>query len=122
MALSERIGLLQERIDTLRQQTAKRRRLHRSVQKAVNGELRELEHLLQEVKVWSLGVNPSVDGRRTNLEREAISLRKTGWEERLRHWRDLVWLEKEMQQALERYKLAAAAQGLTEPDATEKKD
>jgi len=112
-ALSERIGLLQERIDTPRKQTAKRRKLHRSVQKAVKGELRELEHLLREVKVWSLGVSPSVDGRRTNLEREAIGLKKTSWEERLRHWRDLVWLEKELQEVLERYKLAGAARGLT---------
>lgn len=84
-ALSERIGLLQERIDTLRKETAKCKRLHRSVQKAVKAELRELQHLLGEVKVWSLGMSRSVDSGRTNLEREAISHRKGGGEERLRH-------------------------------------
>lgn len=113
-ALSERLDLLKARIDTLLREAAKRRKLHRFVQKAVKGELRELDHLLRDVKVWSLGVSPSVDGRRTNLEREAISLKKTAWEERLRHWRDLVWLEKELQEALERYRLATTAQGLTE--------
>jgi len=115
-ALSERIELLQGRIEALQKDIAKRGALHRSIRRAVQEELIELGHLLGEVKVWSLGVSPSVDGRRTNLEREAIALRKAGWEERLRHWRDIVWLEKELSEALERYKLAGAARGLTGDD------
>ena len=115
-ALSERIELLQGRIQALQKDILKRGQLHRSIRRAVQDELTELSHLLREVKVWSLGVSPSVDGRRTNLEREAIALRKASWEERLRHWRDIVWLEKELQDALERYKLAGAARGLTGDD------
>jgi len=110
--LADRIALLRERIDALKKATARRRRLHRTVQGAVRTELRDLDHLLRDVRVWSLGVSPSVDGRRTNLERETIALKRAGWEERLRHWRDLVWLEKELHEAIERYRLSRAAEGL----------
>ena len=121
-ALAERIRLLQEQIEMFRRGITKRKKLHRSVQAAVRTELRELDHLLRDVKVWSLGVSSSVDGRRTNLEREAIALKKAGWEEQLKHWRDIVWLEKELQNVIERYKLASAAHGLTgdAPDKDEK--
>ncbi len=112
--LEERIALLAERIKTLHQEVARRRSLHRAVQGAIRLELNELGHLLRDVKIWSLGVNPSVDSRRTNLEREAVALKKASWEEKLRHWRDIVWLEKELQEAIEKYKLTAAAEGLTE--------
>jgi len=112
-ALSERMELLQSRIETLQKNIIKRGTLHRSIRRAIEDELTELGHLLSDVKVWSLGVNASVDSRRTNLEREAIALKKTGWEERLRHWRDIVSLEKELADALERYALAGAARGLT---------
>ena len=112
--LSERLDLLRQRIESLQQEIAERRRLHSIFQDAVQAELVEIGHLLDHVRIWSLGVNASVDGRRTHLEREAIALRKTSWEETLRHWKDLVWMEKELQEVVERYKLAQAAEGLTE--------
>ena len=111
--LSERLDVLRERIESLQRQIAERGELHQAFQDAVRAELEELDHLLGHVRIWSLGVAPSVDGRRTNLERETIGLKKTGWEETLRHWRDIAWMEKELQDAVERYKLAKAAEGLT---------
>lgn len=111
--LLERLDVLRERIESLQHQLAERGDLHQAFQDAIRAELEELDHLLGHVKVWSLGVSPSVDSRRTNLEREAIALKKTGWEETLRHWRDIAWMEKELQDAVERYKLAKAAEGLT---------
>ena len=110
--LSERLDVLRERIESLQRQIAERGELHQAFQDAIRAELEELDHLLGHVRIWSLGVAPSVDGRRTNLERETIGLKKTGWEETLRHWRDIAWMEKELQDAVERYKLAKAAEGL----------
>ena len=111
--LSERLDVLRERIESLQSQIAERGELHQAFQDAIRAELEELDHLLGHVRIWSLGVAPSVDGRRTNLERETIGLKKTGWEETLRHWRDVAWMEKELHDAVERYKLAKAAEGLT---------
>jgi hypothetical protein len=50
--------------------------------------------------------------RRTNLEREILALKKAGWDERLRCWRDLVMLKKELREALEEYHLILSAEGL----------
>jgi hypothetical protein len=112
--LSDRLDLLRDRIESLQQEIAERKRLHDALQQAIEAELTALDHLLEHVRIWSLGENASVDGRRTNLEREVIALKKAGWEENLRHWKDLVWMEKELQDVVERYKLARAAEGLTD--------
>ncbi len=110
--LGERGKLLRERLDVLLSHRKKRRDLHKKIQHAIEGDIEQVDFLLDEVKIWSLGYNASVDSRRTNLEREVLTLKKLGLEEDLRHWRDSVWLEKELQETLERYKLVTAAKGI----------
>jgi len=50
--------------------------------------------------------------RRTNLEREILAMKKVEWDERLRCWRDLIMLKKELREALEEYHLVVSAESL----------
>ncbi len=110
--LSQRKKLLGERIDELVADVRKRERLEQELLQKADAEGSGLEFLLGQVKSWSLGNYPSVDARRTNLEREILGLKKAGWDEKLRCWRDLVMMKKELRTAIEEYDLISSAEGL----------
>ena len=110
--LSQRKKLLKERIEELIADIHKREKLEEETLEKTEIESTGLEFLLGRVRTWSLGNYPSVDMRRTNLEREILTLKKAGWDERLRCWRDLVMLKKELREALEEYHLILSAEGL----------
>jgi len=110
--LSQRKDLLTQRLKELIADIRKRERLEAEMLEKADMECVNVEHLLDRVKYFSPGNYPSVDGRRTNLEREIITLKKVGWDERLRCWRDLVMLKKELREALEEYHLILSAEGL----------
>ena len=110
--LSQRKKLLKERIEELITDIHKREKLEEEMLEKAEIENTSLKFLLGQVRTWSLGNYPSVDMRRTNLEREILALKKAGWDERLRCWRDLVMLKKELREALEEYHLILAAEGL----------
>ena len=110
--LSQRKKLLKERIEELVTDIRKREKLEEETLEKAGIEGEGLEFLLGQVRTWSLGNYPSVDMRRTNLEREILALKKVGWDERLRCWRDLVMLKKELREALEEYHLVVSAESL----------
>jgi hypothetical protein len=110
--LSQRKKLLKERIEELIADIRKREKLEEETLEKADVESTGLEFLLGQVRTWSLGNYPSVDMRRTNLEREILALKKAGWDERLRCWRDLVMLKKELREALEEYHLILSVEGL----------
>ena len=110
--LTQRKKLLKERIEELIADIRKREKLEGQMLEKAEIESTGLEFLLGQVRTWSLGNYPSVDMRRTNLEREILALKKTGWDERLRCWRDLVMLKKELRETLEEYHLILSAEGL----------
>jgi hypothetical protein len=110
--LSQRKKLLKERIEELITDIRKREKLEEETLEKTEVEGAGLEFLLGQVRTWSLGNYPSVDMRRTNLEREILALKKAGRDERLRCWRDLVMLKKELREALEEYHLILSAGGL----------
>ena len=112
VTLSQRKKLLKERIEELIADIHKREKLEGQMLEKADIEGVGLEFLLGQVKTWSLGNYPSVDMRRTNLEREILALKKAGWDERLRCWRDLVMLKKELREALEEYHLILSVEGL----------
>lgn len=110
--LSQRKQLLKEHIEELITDIHKREKLEEKMLDKAEIEERSLEFLLGRVRTWSLGSYPSVDMRRTNLEREILALKKAGWDEKLRCWRDLVALKKELREVLEEYHLILSAEGL----------
>jgi len=110
--LSQRKKLLKERIEELIADIHKREKLEEQMLEKAEIEGEGLEFLLGQVRTWSLGNYPSVDMRRTNLEREILALKKAGWDEQLRCWRDLVMLKKELREALEEYHLILSVEGL----------
>ncbi len=110
--LSQRKKLLKERIEELIEDIHKREKLEGQMLEKADVEGAGLEFLLGQVRTWSLGNYPSVDMRRTNLEREILALKKAGWDEQLRCWRDLVMLKKELREALEEYHLILSVEGL----------
>lgn len=110
--LSQRKKLLKERLEELIADIHKREKLEGQMLEKADVEGAGLEFLLGQVRTWSLGNYPSVDMRRTNLEREILALKKAGWDEQLRCWRDLVMLKKELREALEEYHLILSVEGL----------
>ena len=110
--LSQRKELLKDRIEELVADIRKREELEERLLEKADMEGAGLEFLLGQVREVSPGDYPSIDARRTNLEREILALKKAGWEERLRCWRDLVMLKKELREALEEYHLVKSAEGL----------
>ena len=110
--LSQRKKLLKERIEELIADIHKREKLEGQMLEKADVEGAGLEFLLGQVRTWSLGNYPSIDMRRTNLEREILALKKAGWDEQLRCWRDLVMLKKELREALEEYHLILSVEGL----------
>ena len=110
--LSQRKKLLKERLEELIEDIHKRERLEGQMLEKADVEGAGLEFLLGQVRTWSLGNYPSVDMRRTNLEREILALKKAGWDEQLRCWRDMVMLKKELREALEEYHLILSVEGL----------
>ena len=111
-SLTQRKTLLKERIEELIADIHKREKLEGQMLEKAEIESTGLEFLLGQVRTWSLGNYPSVDMRRTNLEREILALKKAGWDEQLRCWRDIVALKKELREVLEEYHLILAAEGL----------
>jgi hypothetical protein len=110
--LSQRKKLLKERIEELIADINKREKLEEQMLEKADVESIDLEFLLDGVKQFSPGSYPSVDTRRTSLEREVLALKKAGWDERLRCWRDIVTLKKDLREALEEYHLILSAEGL----------
>lgn len=110
--LGERMRLLRDAVSEIKTQMGQRKQIHTRLLKQVGRELFEMDLLLKDVRVWSLGENPSVDSRRTNLEREELSLKKIRWDEQLRRWRDLVALSKELREAMAEYQLVRSARGI----------
>lgn len=109
--LSQRKQLLKERIEELIADIHKREKIGEEVLEGAEVETEGLEFLLGQVRTWGLGNYPSVDMRRGNLEREILALKKAGWDEQLRCWRDLVALKKELREVLEEYHLVLAVEG-----------
>jgi hypothetical protein len=110
--LSQRKNLLKERIEELIADLGKREKLEEQMLEKAALETTGLEFVLGTLKDFSPGSYPSVDTRRTNLEREILTLKKAGWDEQLRCWRDIVALKKELREALEEYHLILSAEGL----------
>ena len=111
--LSQRKTLLKERIDELLADIRRRERLEQRLLERADEEGAGLELLLGWVRDFSPGNYPSVDARRTNLERDILALKKASWDEQLRCWRDLVMLKKELRQVLEEYHLVLSAEGIS---------
>jgi hypothetical protein len=109
--LSQRKKLLKERIEELVSDIHNREKLEEQMLEKADVETEGLEFLLGQVRTWGLGNYPSVDMRRTNLEREILTLKKAGWDEMLRCWRDVVMLKRELRETLEEYHLILAAEG-----------
>ena len=112
--LAQRKELLKEQIEELIADIRKRERLEEELLEKADVEAAGLGLLLGWVSNVSPGDYPSIDARRTNLEREILALKKAGWDERLRCWRDLVMLKKELREVLEEYHLIKAAEGSEE--------
>jgi hypothetical protein len=110
--LSQRKQLLKEHISELRADIRRRERLQERLLEKTGLQTTDMEHLLGTVKSFSLGSYPSVDMRRTHLERQITALENRSLDEQIRCWKDLVALKKELREVLEEYHLILSAEGL----------
>ena len=104
--VSQDIGTLKEWIEEVSQEIESRRELrHRLVSKLSDG-VEKVQSLINEIEHWEPGYKPSVNGRRTNLEVECLSLKKEERLQELNAWRDISMLKRQLRELLKEYREA----------------
>jgi hypothetical protein len=101
----ERIELLKDKIQGLIEDIATRQALNKLVLGRLGSEIAYCGFLLKDMDKWALGVNHSIEFRRTHLFKEWLGLKRSYSEEKIKCWRDLVWLRKELRECVEEYRL-----------------
>lgn len=89
--LSERLEFLRNAIEKIQQQIEARQKLSEGFQQQLSEEISSFEVFLREVRdSWRMGYNPSLDARRTHLERKLADLRHELRLNHLNSWRDIL--------------------------------
>ena len=97
---------LREWIDQVSQEIESREQLkHKLISKVRNG-VENARSLVDEIQHWEPGYKPSVNGRRTNLEKECLALRREERLQELNAWRDVSVLKRQLRELLKEYKEA----------------
>jgi len=104
--VSRDIETLKEWIEEVCQEIESRRELrHKLVSKLSDG-VEKVHSLINEIEHWEPGYKSSVNGRRTNLEVECLSLKKEERLQELNAWRDISILKRQLRELVKEYKEA----------------
>lgn len=104
--LSRDVEDVREWIEEVSQEIESRRELrHRLVSKLRDG-VEKVQSLINEIEHWAPGYKPSVNGRRTSLEVECLSLKKEERLQELNAWRDISILRRQLRELLKEYREA----------------
>jgi hypothetical protein len=110
----ERLAILKEAIEEIDSEIDVRKELSKSFQFGLKDARDWLTKSLREFEQWQFGYKPSVDFRRTALERELLGVYREARTERQRAFTDIVALKKERRKLLMEYKsLKATGQMLS---------
>ena len=104
--LTQDVRTLREWIDEVSQEIESRRELKRGlVSKLLKG-VEKVQYLIDEIEHWEPGYKPSVDGRRTGLEKEYLALKREERMQELNTWRDVSILKRQLRELLKEYREA----------------
>lgn len=102
--LTSKLNLLSQTIERLNEQICKRKKLSRRFKLQLRDELLSFENTLNEVNtMWRMGDNLAMEQRRSQLEGRISDIKKELREDNLSRWKDIVWLEKELQEVVKEY-------------------
>lgn len=106
--------LLKECIEDVSEDIKSREELARKLLANVEKNKKKVEPLLDEAKTWAPGYKPSINGRRTNLERMLLDLKREERLQLLNLFRNKTLLKKELRDLLLKYKEASRLKELLE--------
>lgn len=114
-SFEERIRILREAIEEIDLEIGVRERLNRDLAEAFKRDREWLSIKLSEFDKWQFGYKPSVDFRRTALERELLGIYRESRTEKHRRFSDIASLRKERRKLLMEYKSLKATKKGIEP-------
>ena len=97
---------LREWIEEISQEIESRRELRQKLVSKLEDGMENVRALIDDIHHWEPGYKPSVNGRRTNLERECLALRREERLQELNAWRDISALKRQLRELLKEYKEA----------------
>ena len=101
--MSQDVQTLKQWMDEVSREIESRKELKLELVSRLRDSVDEVQSLIDGIEHWEPGYRPSVDGRRTGLEKEFLSL---GREERLQElnaWRDISILKRQLRELLKEY-------------------
>lgn len=104
--VSQDLETLKEWIEEVSQEIDSRRELKRELVSKLSDGAEKVHSLINEIEHWAPGYKPSVNGRRTNLEKECLSLKKEERVQELNAWRDISILKRQLRELVKEYREA----------------
>ncbi|MFX1517258.1 MAG: hypothetical protein ACFFC6_13220 [Promethearchaeota archaeon] len=101
---SDKIELIKQAITEIISEMKTRQALNRVFIHRIDSIIDNFTHELNELKHWTLGNNASIETRRIHLEKELLQLEKEKRSNNLSCWKDLLWLKKDLREAVIEYK------------------
>ena len=112
--VSQDIEALKEWIEEVSQEIETRKELKRELVSKLQDGVESVRSLVDEVEHWEPGYKPSVNGRRTNLEKECLALKREERLQELNAWRDISMLRRQLRELLKEYKEALRRKDLVD--------
>ncbi len=110
--LSARREFLSRSVEEIRADLDSRHRLHEDTFSSIEADLRRLRLDRGYLDNWAAGYEPSVESRKSALDKGIADLREALVGEDLAFWRDSIGLHRELREAIGAGHLAEAAGGL----------
>lgn len=101
---SDKIELIKQAITETISEMKIRQELNSVFIQLIDSKINNFLHELRELKHWTLGNNASIEARRIHLEKELLQLEKEKRINNLSCWKDLLWLKKDLREAVSEYK------------------
>ena len=111
--VSQDVQTLREWVEEVSREIESRRELRLELISSLSDGVEKVQYLINEIEHWEPGYKPSVDGRRTGLERECLSLEREGRLQELNSWRDISMLKRQLRELLKEYREAAGETSYT---------
>jgi hypothetical protein len=114
--VSQDVRTLREWVEEVSGEIEARRELRRRLTRKLRDGVGKVQSLIDEIEHWEPGYRPSVDGRRTGLEREYLSLRREERLQELNAWRDISILKRQLRELLREYREALGRKDVIDND------
>ncbi len=101
--VSQDVRMLREWIEEVSHEIESRRELRCGLVSKLKDGARQVQSLIDEIEHWEPGYRPSVNGRRTGLDREYLALKREERLQELNAWKDVSILKRQLRELLKEY-------------------